>query len=111
VSTTLAKYGDVVVLTPKVDLIGDQVEQFVAKAAEIASERTHSVVVDCSAVEGLDSLGLESLIDLQTRCEDELGSVKLCAVDETCRKILEITRLSRRFEIFDDLESAVKSFA
>ena len=110
-STAVSKYGEIVVLTPKAELIGDQVAEFSAKAAELAQERAHSVVIDFSAVEGLDSAGLEALLDLQTRCEDDLGCVKLCEVDATCRKILEITRLARRFEMFDDLESAVKSFA
>ena len=62
-------------------------------------------------VTAIDSEGLEALLDVQDKCEDEYGNVKLCGLDETAQKILEITRLDRRFEVFGDLDATVKSFA
>jgi anti-anti-sigma factor len=109
-SVTVTSYGIVTVLTPRDDLLGDEVPTFIHRADQCVADEHFHVVVDCTSVCGLDSAGLEALLDLNEKCEAQLGSVKLCCVDANCAKILEITRLARRFEAFDDLESAVKSF-
>ncbi len=109
-STTVTTYRDVVVLTVKDDLAGDAVESFTDKAARALDSSRHHVVVDCTNLNGFDSPGLEALLNLQNQCEERLGAVKLCGLDESCAKILEITRLARRFEAFEDLDAAVKSF-
>lgn len=109
-STTVNKYGDVAVLSVKDDLAGDSVEQFLERANQTVNEGINLVVVDCTKLHVIDSRGLEALLEVQARCEELLGTVKLCAVDEACAKILEITRLASRFEAFADLDSAVKSF-
>lgn len=103
-------YQAVTVLTVKEDLTGEEVEVFNAEVAKLLEQGKYNLLVDCTHTAGLDSAALETLLDMQNKCEDQLGSVKLCGLDVTCAKILEITRLARRFEIFEDLESAVKSF-
>jgi anti-anti-sigma factor len=109
--TKVTHYHDVAVLTVKDELAADTVESFVQKANQTIDGGCRHLLVDCSTIKGIDSLGLEALVDLQNKCEQQLGAVKLCALDDTCAKILHITRLARRFEVFDDLETAVKSFA
>lgn len=110
-SVQVTKYNCVAVLTPKDDLVGDEVESFRHRATQCVGEKNYHVVMDFSVVGAFDSAALEAMIDLQNACESDLGTVKLCGLDATCAKILDITRLARRFEIFDDLESAVKSFS
>jgi anti-anti-sigma factor len=109
-TTKITDYGGVTVLNVSEDLSGDAVEVFGQQAAECLREHKHNIVIDCSAVGAMDSAALESLLDLQDKCEEELGSVKLCGLSATCGKVLEITRLARRFEAFEDLDSAVRSF-
>lgn len=109
--TTVTKYEHVAVLTSKDDLNRETVDQFKHCAEKCVGEGVSSLVVDCSHMTAIDSAGLEALLDLQDKCEDALGSVKLCSLDDTLSKVLEITRLVRRFEIFPDLDSAVKSFS
>lgn len=107
----VAQYNNVAVLAVKEELTGEAVPGFVQAAQKCLADGQCQIVVDGTHLEGLDSSGLEALVDLQNQCEERLGTVKLCHFDAVCSKILEITRLSRRFEMFDDLESAVKSFA
>lgn len=109
--TKITNYGNVAVLISSEDLVGDAAQAFSAKAEHCLSEGSLNFVVDCSTVRGVDSQGLESLLSLQDKCEESFGVVKLCCLDDTLKKILEITRLTRRFEAFDDLDSAVKSFS
>jgi anti-anti-sigma regulatory factor len=57
----------------------------------------------------LDSRGLEALTALQRACRDNLGLLKLCGVDATIGKILEMTRLNRTLECCRDLDAAMAS--
>jgi anti-anti-sigma factor len=103
-------YQTVTVLTLKEDLTGEEVGAFSTETARLLDHGKYHLLVDCTHSGGLDSAALEALLDVQSKCEERLGTVKLCGLDGTCSKILEITRLARRFEVFEDLESAVKSF-
>lgn len=110
-STTVTLYGNVGVLTVKDELTGENVEVFTDHAKKFVEEGRFDAVVDCSGVEAVDSTGLEALLSFQNQCEEQLGCVKLCCLSPTCSKILEITRMVRRFETYPDLDSAVRSFA
>ncbi len=109
-STAKTEYGNVTVLTVKEELSGDAVDAFSDLAAQCINQQKHNIIVDFSGVTSMDSAALETLLDLQDKCEDQCGAVKLCGLDQICAKIFEITRQARRFEAFGDLESAVKSF-
>ena len=109
--TSVSKYSNVIVLSVKDDLVGEEVDQFVTRSSRSIEESGHDMVVDCTHLTGLDSAALEAFVNLQNKCEENLGSVKLCCLEDTCQKILNLTRLARRFECFEDLDSAVKSFS
>lgn len=110
-STNITKYDNIVVLTVKDDLAGEEVEVFNRRAEQCVTDGFYNIVIDCTAIGVFDSVGLEALLSLQDKCEDEFGSVKLCGLDETLTRILEITRLMRRFEVFDDVDAAVRNFS
>lgn len=65
-----------------------------------------TLVVDLSNVRYVDSSGLSSLVHVATTAEKTNGSIVLCGLDPSVRKVLEMTRLTEYFEITDDLESA-----
>lgn len=110
-STSLTEYEHVAVVTVKGELTNETVEQFAQESERCIEKGKFNILVDCSDVSHIDSAGLETLLDLQDKCEEELGAVKLSGLVPVCQKILELTRLARRFEAFDDLESGVKSFS
>lgn len=110
-SVKVTDYENVVVLTPKDDLIGDVADALMEKVQHAAADGRHELVLDCSEIDAFDSHALEVLLEVQEQCEAALGSIKLCGLSPTCEKILEITRLARRFQMLPDLESAVRSFA
>ena len=45
---------------------------------------------------------------LQDRCDDVFGRLALAAPEANVRKVLTITRLLSRFEVFDDVDTAVQ---
>ena len=103
-------YNQVCVMSIEGDLSGE-VCAVIRKTADERIETRHIVdfVVDCEKCGVMDSEGLETLLWLKRRSDDLFGQMKLASLDETCRKILEITRLEHRFESHPDLSSALKT--
>jgi len=66
-------------------------------------------VLDLQNTTFVDSKGLELLLWMQEQCDERMGQLRLCNPDENCRKILNVTRLEGRFDIFSDVSEAVKT--
>jgi anti-sigma B factor antagonist len=68
------------------------------------------LVFDFSAVRHMDSAGVELLL----RCAEEAikrnGDLKLAAVSPQLTVVLEMTRIDRLFEIFDNCTDAIESY-
>jgi anti-anti-sigma factor len=104
-------YNDVTVIELRGELGGDSIEVFRQALSNAAAERKAGVVLDMSQVSFIDSEGLEQLLWSREHCRDHQCQLKIAALDETCAKILEITRLEKEFERYAELAEAVKSFA
>jgi anti-anti-sigma factor len=104
------EYNGICVLAVDGDLTADASAQIKKLASErIDKRQLVEFVVDLQRAAFIDSGGLETLLWLKRRCDDLFGKVKLAALDENCRKILEMTRLTHRFECHDDMPSALKT--
>lgn len=104
------EYDKVCVLTPAGDLLGDETSSLQKQVEELI-ERKQIVdfVIDFENCGFIDSKGLSTLLWTKRRCEDLFGQLKLVNLDDNCRKILEITRLSARFECHPQLEEALRT--
>ena len=98
-----------------VELGGEFTSEFVSffedNIQHILSRGQTGLVLDMRNVAFIDSAGLESLLALRDSCHDNGRTIKLAALDENCNKILEVTRLAREFDTYEELSQAVKSFA
>jgi anti-anti-sigma factor len=102
-------YDHVTVVELAGEFTNDSVETFRKQIDERLERKVRFFVVDLEHASFIDSKGLESLLWLQEQCDEHLGQVRLCRPDETCRKILNVTRLDGRFDIFADVTEAVKT--
>jgi anti-anti-sigma factor len=68
------------------------------------------VVLDCSRVRQLDSAGIQVLLRCLEEAMKRNGDVKLAAIPPGAAAILELTRVDRLFETFDNTADAVNSF-
>jgi anti-anti-sigma factor len=84
-------------------------EGFRKQIEERLERKVRFFVIDLHQTTFLDSKGLESLVWVQEQCDERLGTVRLCNPDESCRKILQVTRLDSRFDVFADVAEAVKT--
>ena len=107
---TSEEYSGVCVLNVQGELAGEDCAKL-RKTVEDAIDARHIInfVVDFQKTPFVDSEGLETLCFIKARCDELFGLFKLAALDETCQKILEITRLDRRFDVDPDVTAAVKS--
>jgi anti-anti-sigma factor len=109
-SVKLEEYDGVCVLSVNGDLAGEDVASARKLVTEFIDNRQISdFVVDLEKTPFIDSEGLETLLWIKRRCEDLFGQFKLAAADENVKKILEVTRLGRRFESSSDVPAALKT--
>ncbi len=102
-------YDHVSVLSVSGEFNTDSVDAFRSQVDERLQRKVRFFVVDLQQTTFLDSKGLETLVWVQEQCDERLGTVRLCNPDETCRKILQVTRLDARFDVFADVAEAVKT--
>ncbi len=102
--------GAVMVLEPDGALTQDDAEQFKGRLTEALAESSGRVVVDLSSVPFVDSRGLEVLVEANDVLVEGGRSLKLCGINETLREVLDLTGLAVRFDHFDDMNSALRSF-
>jgi len=106
------EYNKVCVVTPAGDFAGDDAVELQKQMEErIEKKQIVDFVVDFEKCGFIDSKGLSTLLWAKRRCEDLFGQLKLANLDDNCRKILEITRLSHRFECHGNLEAALKTMS
>ncbi|MEM6334065.1 MAG: STAS domain-containing protein [Planctomycetota bacterium] len=91
------------------DFTADDTDRFQRQALEQIDLNVRDFVLDLSESDYLDSAGLEALLWLQDESAQKLGQVRLASLTEQVATILRITRLDKRFDTHDDVDSAVKS--
>jgi anti-sigma B factor antagonist len=104
------RQGAVTVLKPQGPLAAADAEQFQGRLTETLNASLGRFVVDASEIPYLDSRGLEILLEATERLADSGQSLRLCGANETVREVLDLTDLSKLFEHYQDVNSAVRSF-
>lgn len=65
------------------------------------------ILLECEALEFVDSTGLGSLISLLRKVEEKGGKIVFAQMTAEVASIFEITRLQKLFNIFPNLKDAV----
>ena len=106
----LDEYGAAAVIVVDGDFIGPDV--LAARRAltdSLDPGEVTAFVFDLSKAAFIDSQGLEALTFAAAAIHSRGGRALLAGADNNCRKILEMTRLDRRFEMFPSLEAALNA--
>lgn len=103
-------YGDVAVARLEDELTTDNVTRFEALLDQPIEEGVRNFVIDMEKTEYMDNAGLEAIDEFSIRLENTGGQLKFSGLGPGCRKIFELTRFDRRFDLFDSLIDAVRSF-
>ena len=104
------RHGAVTVVKPQGPLVQADAEQFGTHLTDVMTRSLGRFVVDASAVPYVDSLGLESLVHSTDELSTSGRALRLCGAGDTLREVLDLTGLADRFEYYEDVNAAVRSF-
>ena len=103
-------HGSVTVLVPHGPLAGDEMAGFSETLTLAIDEKGGRVVLDMSEVPYVDSVGIESLLELCAGQHAAAARPRLARLCEACREALDLTDVLARLTVFDTVESAIRSF-
>jgi anti-sigma B factor antagonist len=86
-------------------LVGENAATLKEEAREIL-KGGRDVVLDLASVGFADSEGLSALVALYKTAAMESRRLALCSLRVNLKSLLELTRLHRIFEVYDDAEAA-----
>ncbi|MEM9415539.1 MAG: STAS domain-containing protein [Planctomycetota bacterium] len=101
--------GPLTIFAVKGELSIDEADRFRREAMQRLDDDVRDFVLDFEELDFIDSRGLETLLWLQDRCAELLGQVRIACCPNHVNKVLEITRLSARFECYADIDRAIQS--
>jgi len=87
----------------------DDIDPLKELVVEQLAGSMHDFVLDLSAVDFVDSKGLETLLWVQDEANERLGQVRLVAPSETVSTILHITRLDAALDQHRSADAALSS--
>ena len=90
--------------------LGPETEAVRLKLKELLKAGQLRIILNLGEVTYLDSVGLSTLVAGYTSARNAGGDLKLLHLPRGVQQLLQITRLSTVFEIYEDLASAVESF-
>jgi anti-sigma B factor antagonist len=90
-------------------VFGEESASLRNKVKELLAQ-SPNVVLNLREVNFIDSGGLGTLVALYTTARSAGGAVKLASLSQHVGNLLQITKLLTVFEVFDDEETAAKSF-
>ena len=99
------------VLTIFGELSVDEADSFQRKVRETVENFNSNVIVDCSELILIDSVGLESLLWLSDELNRNGNKLKFTTVSQTVQRVFQLTRLNRVFSTYETIEQAARSFA
>ena len=92
-------------------LVGKEVEYFKSKVEGLLPEFPN-IVLELKGLRRIDSQGVGAIVTLLNKARENGGDVKLASVPQGyVQNVLEMTKMTTVFQIFDDERRAVSAFA
>jgi anti-sigma B factor antagonist len=111
-TTSTRQVGDVTVvdLTGRIAL-GEESASLRNLLMDLLSQGRMKILLNMAGVDYVDSSGLGALVSSVTSVRKAGGEMKLVNLSDKVDDLMEVTRLYTVFDIPDDEEAALKSFA
>jgi anti-sigma B factor antagonist len=91
-------------------IAGDESRRMRDKSRELLNRGRTDLVMDFGRVTYIDSTGLGTILAIYTTARNLGANIKLANLSKKFRDQLRVTGLEKVFEIFDQVEGAVKSY-
>ena len=109
-ATTADTYGSMTVLTVEPAMTKAEVEIFRRTASEQIRAGGRWFVLDLARTNYFDSRGLEELLWFQEQVQGVGGVIKVAGLRGNSRKVFEMVRFDKKFDVFDSVHEAVRNF-
>ena len=107
-----SRQGDIIVLTLSGQITLDDGDlAFGRHVDQLVAAGGRQIIVDLSAVTYIDSAGVGMLVAESQRVAAQGGSMRLAHLTARSHHLLAMLKLKMMFEIYDDVDAAVRSFA
>jgi anti-sigma B factor antagonist len=106
----MATRSPVIVMELPEKLNGVEGKEFLRDLQPLIEVDRPRLVLDCSQIQYMDSVGIEMLLHCMDEAMKRDGDLKLAALSPSSAAILELMRVDRLFEIFETADDAVRSF-
>ncbi len=90
--------------------LGEGTEALRTRIRQLMQAGYTQIILNLEEVSYIDSVGLSTLVSSYTTARREGGDMKLLNLTKRVHDLLQITRLSTVFEIYNTLEEAHRSF-
>lgn len=90
--------------------LGEETEALRERIKRLVGAGHARIVLNLGEVSYIDSVGLSTLVASYASARRDGGDLKLLHLTKRVHDLLQITRLSTVFEMYDSLEAAVQSF-
>jgi len=77
---------------------------------ELVKEQKYKYVIDLSLTEYMDSSGLGAIVSRIAATRANNGDIRLASPTKYVKELLDLTQLSRILGIYEDADSAAKSY-
>ncbi len=101
---------DVLVIKLRGSLDAFTSDEFETEVRRHLEQGRSKVIIDCTFLGFISSIGIGALVALQKRLRDRGGTVKLATIQGSTADVIKMVRLDKVLDIHDDLEFARKSF-
>jgi len=102
-----SRQGDVAVMKVSGAASMAEAEQLRAAIEELVAEHIPVVVLDLSEMDFICSLGLGAIISGHIKCRHHSGQIRLASPTPSVRQLLETTKLTKLFGIFESVDDAL----
>ncbi len=102
--------GDILTIVLRGDLDSTSAPEFDRQIQGHLDVGRSKMIIDCRNLGYISSLGIASLVALQTKLRRRGGEVKLAAIFGPAMDVIRLVRLDKMLDIYGDIEFARKSF-
>ncbi len=102
--------GDILTIVLRGDLDSASAPEFDRQIQGHLDAGRSKMIIDCRNLGYISSLGIASLVALQTKLRRRGGEVKLAAIFGPAMDVMRLVRLDKMLDIYGDIEFARKSF-
>ena len=92
-------------------LLDDGDLEFRRRVHDLVARGQIKLVVDLAGITHIDSAGVGMMVAKQKTVHEHGGDIKLVHLTSRSQRLLAIMRLATVFEVFEDVDQAVRSFS